>query len=78
VKVAVTAVSGQLGSAIAQQLISKIGNENVVGTARTTSKAEHLGIILLPGDYNSKSDFKTAAGRSQITWEDFFNTLKQS
>jgi NAD(P)H dehydrogenase (quinone) len=60
VKVAVTAVSGQLGSAIAQQLISKIGNENVVGTARTTSKAEHLGITLLPGDYNSKSDFVTA------------------
>jgi NAD(P)H dehydrogenase (quinone) len=60
VKVAVTSVSGQLGSAIAQQLISKIGKENVVGTARTTSKAEHLGITLLPGDYNSKSDFVTA------------------
>ncbi|RLD57452.1 MAG: SDR family NAD(P)-dependent oxidoreductase [Bacteroidetes bacterium] len=59
-KVAVTSVSGQLGSAIAQQLISKIGKENVVGTARTTSKAEHLGITLLPGDYNSKSDFVTA------------------
>ncbi len=59
-KVAVTAVSGQLGSAIAQQLISKIGKENVVGTARTTSKAEHLGITLMPGDYNSKSDFVTA------------------
>jgi NAD(P)H dehydrogenase (quinone) len=60
VKIAVTAVSGQLGSAIAQQLISKIGKENVVGTARTTSKAEHLGISLLPGDYNIKSDFVTA------------------
>ena len=59
-KVAVTSVSGQLGSAIAQQLISKIGKENVVGTARTTSKAEHLGITLLPGDYNSKSNFVTA------------------
>ena len=59
-KIAVTAVSGQLGSAIAQQLISKIGKENVVGTARTTSKAEHLGVSLLPGDYNSKSDFVTA------------------
>jgi len=59
-KIAVTAVSGQLGTAIAQQLISKIGKENVLGTARTTSKAEHLGISLLPGDYNSKSDFVTA------------------
>lgn len=59
-KVAVTAVSGQLGSAIAQQLISKIGKENVVGTARNTSKAEHLGITLHPGDYNSKSDFVAA------------------
>ena len=59
-KVAVTAVSGQLGSAIALQLISKIGNDNVVGTARTTSKAEHLGITLHSGDYNSKSDFAAA------------------
>ncbi len=59
-KIAVTAVSGQLGSVIAKQLISKIGKENVVGTARTTSKAEHLGISLHPGDYNSKSDFVKA------------------
>ena len=59
-KVAVTAVSGQLGSAIVQQLIGKIGDDNVVGTARAISKAEHLGITLHPGDYNSKSDFVTA------------------
>jgi len=40
-KVAITASSGQLGGAIAQELIAKIGNENVTGTARNQSKAEH-------------------------------------
>ena len=59
-KVVVTAVSGHLGSAIAQLLISNIGRENVVGTARTPAKAEHLGITIMPGDYNSKSDFEKA------------------
>lgn len=59
-KVAVSAVSGQLGSAIAQQLISTIGKDNVVGTARNTSKAQHLGITILPGDYDNKSDFVKA------------------
>ena len=59
-KVAVTSVSGHLGGAIVKQLITEIGSENIVGTARNTSKAEHLGITLLPGDYNSKSDFVTA------------------
>ena len=59
-KVAVTAASGLLGGAIVKQLIGEIGSENIVGTARTPSKAEHLGITLMPGDYNSKSDFVAA------------------
>ncbi|MCP4310617.1 MAG: hypothetical protein GY790_05095 [Bacteroidetes bacterium] len=59
-RVAVSAVSGQLGGAIAQKLIHEIGRENVVGTARNPSKAEHLGIKVKPGDYNSRSDFEEA------------------
>jgi len=59
-KVAITAVSGQLGSEIAQQLVGEIGAENIVGTARTLSKAENLGITVLPGDYNNRSDFDKA------------------
>lgn len=59
-KVAITAASGQLGSEIARQLIKEIGVENIVGTARTISKAEHLGITVMPGDYNKKSDFDEA------------------
>ena len=59
-KVAITAASGQLGSEIAKQLVSEIGAENIVGTARTLSKAEHLGITVMPGDYNKRSDFDEA------------------
>jgi len=59
-KVAITAASGQLGSEIATQLIKEIGAENIVGTARTVSKAEHLGITVMPGDYNKRSDFDEA------------------
>jgi len=59
-KVAITAVSGHLGSEIAQELVMEIGAAHVLGTARTLSKAENLGITELPGDYNSRSDFDKA------------------
>jgi len=59
-KVSVTAASGQLGSAIIQQLIKEIGKENIVGIARTLAKAEHLGVEIRKGDYNNKSDFDIA------------------
>jgi NAD(P)H dehydrogenase (quinone) len=59
-KVVITAVSGQLGSEIAQQLVKEIGADHVLGTARTLSKAENLGIAVMPGDYNSRSDFDEA------------------
>lgn len=59
-KVAVTAASGHLGASIVKQLIRKIGSGNIVGTARKPSKAEHLGITIMPGDYNSKTDFEAA------------------
>ncbi len=59
-KVAVTAASGQLGASIVELLISEIGKTSIVGTARNPSKAEHLGITIMPGDYNNKADFDAA------------------
>jgi NAD(P)H dehydrogenase (quinone) len=59
-KIAVTAASGQLGSAIIKQLIEDIGKENVIGIARTPSKAEQLGVEIRKGDYNKKEDFDFA------------------
>ncbi len=59
-KVAVTAASGQLGSAIVRQLINEIGVENVVGIARTPQKSEFTNIEIRKGDYNSREDFNAA------------------
>jgi NAD(P)H dehydrogenase (quinone) len=59
-KVAVTAASGQLGGAIVKQLIGEIGSENIVGTARNSSKIQDLGITVKKGDYNNKPDFDEA------------------
>ncbi|MDW3195308.1 MAG: NAD(P)H-binding protein [Cytophagales bacterium] len=59
-KIAVTSVSGQLGAAIVQQLKADIGAENVIGIARTVSKAAHLGVEIRKGDYTSREDFETA------------------
>lgn len=59
-KIAVTSVSGQLGSAIAKQLIVEIGKKNVIGIARTPEKAEHLGIAIRKGNYNNREDFEEA------------------
>lgn len=43
-KIALTSASGKLGEAIVKQLIKEIGKENVIGIARTPSKAAHLGV----------------------------------
>jgi NAD(P)H dehydrogenase (quinone) len=59
-KVAVTAASGQLGTAIIKQLIQEIGKENVIGIARSPERAKHLGVEVRKGDYNSKEDFIAA------------------
>ncbi|TVZ27153.1 NAD(P)H dehydrogenase (quinone) [Gillisia sp. Hel_I_86] len=59
-KIAVTCASGQLGSAIANQLIKEIGKENVIGIARTPEKAKHLGIEIRKGDYNNSQEFDEA------------------
>ena len=49
-KIAITSASGQLGAAIVKQLIKEIGSENVIGIARTPTKAEHLGVEVRKGD----------------------------
>ena len=59
-KIAVTSASGQLGSSIVKHLIKEIGNENVIGIARTPEKANHFGIEIRKGDYNSRHDFDAA------------------
>lgn len=59
-KIAVTSVSGQLGSAIARQLMKTIGKDHLVGIARTPEKAQHLGIEVRKGDYNSREQFNNS------------------
>ncbi|EMI22970.1 nucleoside-diphosphate-sugar epimerase [Rhodopirellula maiorica SM1] len=59
-KIAVTAASGQLGSEIAKATAEIVGKENVVGLARTPSKAESLGIEIRPGDYALRSDLENS------------------
>lgn len=59
-KIAVTSASGHLGSVIVKELIREIGKENVVAIARTVQKAEHLGVEVREGDYNSREQFNRA------------------
>ena len=54
-KIAVTAASGKLGSAIVKAAIDVVGRDNVIGLARTPSKAKSLGVEIRPGDYTSRS-----------------------
>lgn len=51
-KVAVTAASGQLGSASLRALLEVLPRNDIVGLARTPAKAAHLGVEFRPGDYN--------------------------
>ncbi len=59
-KIAVTAANGQLGTSIVKELRKQIGEENVIGIVRTPEKADHLGIEIRKGDYNSREDFNKA------------------
>lgn len=53
-KIAITAASGHLGGEIVKATCLVIGNENVVGLARTPAKAADLGVEVRPGDYNQR------------------------
>ncbi|WP_417736320.1 SDR family oxidoreductase [Rosistilla oblonga] len=59
-QIAVTAASGQLGAEIVRATVEVVGAENVVGLARTPSKAESLGVEIRPGDYESCSDLASS------------------
>ena len=54
VKIAITAASGKLGSEIVNATGLVIGQENVIGLARTPAKATHLGVEVRQGDYNNR------------------------
>ena len=58
--IAVTAVSGQLGRAIAQELEARLGRESVLGLARTPGNAKGLGIEVRPGDYNQPDQLEAS------------------
>ena len=49
---AVTAVTGQLGRAIALNLAGRVGPGQVIGLARTPAKAQDLNIEIRSGDYD--------------------------
>lgn len=54
-QIAVTAASGNLGSAIIRTTIELLGKENIIGLARTPEKAKDLGVEICPGGYNYKN-----------------------
>lgn len=59
-KIAITAASGQLGAAIARQLSSQIGLDQVVAIARTPQNVQIPGLEVRKGDYDSPTDFELA------------------
>ena len=59
-KVAITAVGGQLGSEIAKAVGELLPEGDVIGLARTPEKAAHLGIEVRPGDYDKPADLEAS------------------
>ena len=59
-KIAITAASGQLGAAIVRATSALVGAENVVGLARTPTKAQHLSVEIRPGDYEDREQLATS------------------
>lgn len=56
--IAVTAANGQLGSQIVKRVTERVGKGNVVGLARTPSRAASLGVEVRPGDYASADELE--------------------
>lgn len=59
-KIAVTAVSGKLGAAIARELIKEIGKDQVIGIARTPGHVKDLDVEIRKGDYTNRQEFDEA------------------
>ncbi len=57
-RIAVTAASGKLGSAIVEATAAEVGPENVVALARTPAHAEHLGVEVRPGSYDHPDELE--------------------
>jgi NAD(P)H dehydrogenase (quinone) len=57
-QIAVTAASGKLGGCIIKATAAIVGNENVVGLARTPAKASSLGVEIRPGDYTKMGELR--------------------
>ena len=57
---AITAAGGQLGAEIVKAAIELVGNDRVVGLARTPSKAQSLGVEVRAGDYDSPADLASS------------------
>lgn len=58
--IAVTAVTGQLGSAIAEALIAMNTGETIIGLARSPAKAKGLGVDVRPGDYDDADQLRAS------------------
>ena len=59
-KIAVTSASGKLGAEVIRATIAIVGNDQLVGLARTPSKAASLGVEVRPGDYDSPVDLEAS------------------
>ncbi|WP_207493760.1 SDR family oxidoreductase [Aridibaculum aurantiacum] len=59
-KIAITGASGQLGRIVVSKLKEKLAADNIVAMARTTSKAEDLGVELRHADYSIPGTLDTA------------------
>ncbi|WP_096086835.1 SDR family oxidoreductase [Agaribacterium haliotis] len=57
-KIAVTAASGKLGSAIVKAVRELKSREDLIALARTPAKVQSLGVEVRPGDYNDKQALK--------------------
>lgn len=58
--IAVTAASGHLGAEIIMAAKALVGDEGVIGIARTPSNAKDLGVEIRAGDYNNRRQFDEA------------------
>lgn len=59
-KIAITAASGQLGTAIVDATVRLVGADAVIAVARTPSKAEGRGVEVRAGDYNEPEQLERA------------------
>lgn len=55
-RTAVTTASGKLGGEIVDATVGLLGSENVVGLARTPSRAAHLAVEVRKGDYGNRDE----------------------